>query len=281
MTRAGPVARVRARLLRDLGPHVAEALPDGYQRLGRVLVVRLPESLRPHFAQVGEAYRAELGVATVVRRRGPVSGEWRAPDLEVISGAGTETEVTSEGVRYRFDAARVMFSEGNRSERSREGRLVGPGETVADLFAGIGYFTIPAALPGRASVVHAVEQNPESHRYLRENLRLNHVEGRVRAYLGDCRTVDLPLGTFDRVLLGLLPSALPYVPRAVSLVRPEGGWLHVHLVVGAREGGGEAARRVEAAIAAAGAAVLDTRARTVKEYGPGRVHSVVDARVRP
>jgi tRNA wybutosine-synthesizing protein 2 len=128
VTPPGPVDRVRARLAGRLsGPELA-TLPDGFQRLGSVLVVKLPEPLRPHFAAIGEAYRSELGVATVLRRRGPVR----------LAGTTTETELRENGVIYRFDAARVMFAAGNRSERVRLVDLVAPGEVIADLFAGIG-----------------------------------------------------------------------------------------------------------------------------------------------
>ena len=36
-----------------------------------------------------------------------------------------------------------MFSSGNTTERQRMGRLDCAGETVVDLYAGIGYYTLP------------------------------------------------------------------------------------------------------------------------------------------
>ena len=36
-----------------------------------------------------------------------------------------------------------MFSSGNTTERQRMGRLQCAGETVVDLYAGIGYYTLP------------------------------------------------------------------------------------------------------------------------------------------
>jgi len=171
-----------------------------------------------------------------------------------------------------------MFAAGNRTERRRAGRLVRSGETVVDLFAGIGYFSIPAALPGRASSVYAVEKNPLSVRYLRENVRLNGVDPRVTIVPGDNRTVSLPLGEFDRAFLGYLPDSIPWVPRALELLRPSGGWLHVHTVADARALPAETASTVEMAIERAGARCGEVpSARVVKPYGPGRNHVVVDA----
>ncbi len=255
-------------------------MPSGYHRMGRVLVVQRPERLAPYDPLLGSAWQDELGVATVLVKSGPIEGELRTPRLRIIAGGETETEVVEHGVRWRFDAARVMFAAGNRTERLRVGRLVRPGETVIDLFAGIGYFAIPAARTGRASRVWAVEKNPVSLRYLRENIALNGVADRVLVVAGDNRTVPLPEATFDRVLLGYLPSATSWVPQAVRLLRPTGGWVHVHTVADVRSPLADVVREVEEAAGAAGARPLGTsRVRVVKPYGPGRHHVVVDARL--
>lgn len=277
MTARGPspADRVRARLA-PLPPDAAALLPRGYQRLGRVLVLRLPEALRPRFAEIGAAWQEVLGVATVLRHAGRTVGEDRHPAVEVIAGGPTETEVREHGVRYGFDAAAVMFAAGNKSERRRAGLVVRPGETVVDLFAGIGYFTLPAARPGGAARVVAVERNPVAYRYLVANLHSNGVADRVEAILGDNRGVPLPRHAADRVFMGYLPSALPWVRRALSVARP-GATLHVHLVGDSRGGPAGAAAQVARALAAEGVEDPALDGRTVKPYGPGRTHFVVDA----
>jgi tRNA wybutosine-synthesizing protein 2 len=280
--RRPPIERIRDELRVRAGPEVARTLPSGYQRLGRVLVVRWPEALRPYFPELADAARRNLGVRTVLRHVGPIEGELRVPRLERLSDGPTETEVVEHGVRWRFDAARIMFAAGNRTERVRAGRLVQPGETVVDLFAGIGYFALPAAIVGRAAVVHAVDRNPLSIQYLEENARRNRVASTVRPILGDNRTVELPAHSADRVFLGYLPSALPWVPIALGRVRGTGGWLHVHLATDARDALPSAERSVAEAVESAGGQLgAPPRAREVKPYGPGRTHVVVDVRAVP
>ena len=280
MTPSGPVDRVRARLARELPTAELDLLPRGYQRLGSVLVVKLPERLRPHFAAIGRAYRDEMGVATVLRR-GPISGEFRVPKMERLAGNTSETETREHGIVYRFDAARLMFAAGNRSERVRLPGLVAPGEMIADLFAGIGYFTLPLAVHSRARRIVACEANPVSFEYLRQNLRRNGVEGKVEALLGPNETATLRAGSFDRVVLGYLPSALPWIDRALPLLTPAGGWLHVHVVIGTQDGLAAAEGAVRSSIARAGGTSLEASAREVKPYGPGKLHAVVDVRARP
>jgi tRNA wybutosine-synthesizing protein 2 len=276
----GPVDRVRLRARERWGDAAAARVPRRYTRLGRVAVVPLPEELRPHFATLGEWYSDELAVETVVRSRGPITGEDRRPALETVYGNGTETEVVEHGIRFRFDAARIMFARGNKTERARLAAEVAPGERVADLFAGIGYFTLPIARAEPTVRIVAVERNPVAFRYLAANLVRNGVDAQVLARCGDNREIPLP-GEMDRVLLGYLPSSLPWLDRALGLLRPDGGLIHAHWVVDAAVGAAGAETEIRDALARRGAQVVDVRPRIVKSYGPGRSHAVADCRVVP
>lgn len=277
-----PAERVRAALAGRAGAEVARLLPRGYQRLGDLLLLRLPGALAPFERQVAEAYRDELGVRNVLALEGGEEGEFRHPRVRaLLPGEGTETLHREAGLLWELDAAEVMFSPGNRHERERMARLVRPGERVLDLFAGIGYFTLPMAHQGGPATVWAVEKNPVAFQYLLRNLALNGLEDRVRPLLGDNRCVELPRGSFDRVVLGYLPSSLPFLPRALELLDPKGGHLHAHLLAGSRDPGGAALEGFHRAVGRAGGEVLESAWHAVKSYGPGRVHGVVDARVRP
>lgn len=280
--RAPPTERVRQRLARRLGAELAATVPPGYQRVGRVLLVRVPDPLWPHREALGEAWREELGVETVLARTGPVEGELREPTVVPIAGGSTVTEVVEHGVRWRFDASKVLFAQGNRTERRRAALLVRPRERVADLFAGIGYFAVPAARADPSVTVDAVEKNPVSFRYLEENAQLNGVADRLTAHLGDNREVALPPGRFDRVFLGWLPDATPWLDRALELVDRCGGTVHVHLVAEVHEPLEATAARVAGLARDLGAEVDGAPfAREVKPYGPGRRHVVVDVRTVP
>jgi tRNA wybutosine-synthesizing protein 2 len=275
----GPVERVRTRLEREAPVEVQQFLPRGFERFGKVLLLRLPEEARPYFPVIGRAYLEELGLTCVLRHTGAVAGELRRPSLERIAGGEAEAEIQEHGVRYRFDASQILFSRGNKEERARAGSLVQPEEQVVDLFAGIGYFTIPAARAHPSVRVRAVELNPVSYHYLLENVQANGVGEQVLATLGDNRAVELPAGAADRVFLGFLPSSLPWVARGVELLRPEGGALHVHLLAERRAPLSQAEAAVTAELERAGSRVLRVRAHRVKTYGPGSDHLVVDGTV--
>lgn len=125
-----------------------------------------------------------------------------------------------------------MFSRGNISEKIRFGKLVQKGEHILDMYAGIGYFTLPALIIGGAEHVFACEWNPQAIQALRYNIRDNGVpECRVTVMEGDCRVIarDHNLtNRFDRVSLGLLPSSEGGWRTAIHGLKCTGGWLHVH-----------------------------------------------------
>ena len=281
MPRPGPVDRIRGRLAARAGPAAAAALPSHYQRLGRVALVRWPEPLRSEFPVLAAELATALGVVTVARIAGPTEGARRTPNVELLYGTETVTEVLEDGIRYRFDAARLLYSRGNRAERARLARLGVPGEAVADLFAGIGYFALPLARHGRPRRVVAVEENPVSYAFLVEHIRRNRLGSVVSPVLGDNRVVALPERSFDRVLLGYLPDATPWLPRAVALLAPAGGWIHLHRTAGSRDDPAAATPELRAELDRAGGRLLEVADRRVKAYGPGRDHRVLDLRVRP
>lgn len=155
--------------------------------------------------------------------------------------------VTEHKIRQSFDLTRVMFSRGNVTEKKRFGLLVQPDEYVLDMYAGIGYYTLPALVHGRARHVTACEWNPNAVFALRHNLKANKVDERATVLEGDCRLTLQALMTnqkeggnthhyFDRISLGLLPSSEGGWPIAIEcLNREKGGWLHVHGNVATKE----------------------------------------------
>ncbi|CAG2115207.1 unnamed protein product [Medioppia subpectinata] len=100
-----------------------------------------------------------------------------------------------------------MFSFGNINEKLRVSRLDCTGETVVDLFAGIGYFTLVFAVHCRPELIHSCEWNPNAVEALRRNLELNRVSHKCVVHFGDNRLL-CPVGVADRVYMGLIPTSL-------------------------------------------------------------------------
>lgn len=69
-------------------------------------------------------------------------------DSQAVLLLGEDSWVThrENGIVYCLDVCRCMFSSGNVTEKARMGRLQCAGESVLDMFAGIGYYTLPILL---------------------------------------------------------------------------------------------------------------------------------------
>ncbi|CAI5494305.1 unnamed protein product [Closterium sp. Naga37s-1] len=150
--------------------------------------------------------------------------------LQLLLGSSSWVEHRENGITYTFDAGKCMFSSGNGTEKQRMAALkLHDREVVVDLFAGIGYFTIPLLVHARARHVFACEWNPPAVHGLRSSLAANQVSpDRYTVLEGDNRVVA-PVGVANRVLLGLIPSSEASWRTAIRCLKPrEGGVAHVH-----------------------------------------------------
>lgn len=232
----------------------------GYHLVGDIAILHGDAPTKDELAAIVEHCRPR----GVIRVKG-YTGVMRIPDVEVLYGTAGEVRHREQGYTFILDPTRVMFAQGNRIEKARIASLVRPGERIADMFAGIGYFSIPAAMSG--AQVHAMEINPIAFEYLQRNIMANHVQDRVTPELGDCR--DLLSGVYDRVLMGHF-DAPSMLADALAHVR-EGSVLHVHSI-------GDVSETIKKEVASAGfsAAVVSRR---VKKYGPHAWHMVQDVTI--
>lgn len=250
-------------------------LPDKWEKFGDLGVIKLDPVLVEYEHEVAEAYASVLGLKAVLKDTIGISGEFRTPTTKLLLGTDTVTTHTENGVRYRFDAARIMFSSGNMDERIRMASVKCHGEVVVDMFAGIGYFSLPLAVYQRPKEILACEINPVAHRYLIENVRLNHVENRIRPFLGDNR--DLPGESFaDRVIMGYVKTTHEFLPVALRLLK-DGGIVHYHETCPNELLPARPIQRIVDSVHGGRVEIL--RLKDIKSYAPGVSHIVVDARV--
>ncbi|MCL7417019.1 MAG: class I SAM-dependent methyltransferase family protein [Halalkalicoccus sp.] len=249
-----------------------ERAPKSWAVIGSVILADFGGC--PREEEVGEALLELHGGADTVLAREGISGEHREPSVRAVAGAGdTETVHTEHGTRYALDLSKVMFSPGNKRERARMGELVEQGERVLDMFAGIGYFTLPMARAGAR--VTAVERNPVAFRYLLENAVLNGVEERIDAYRADCR--DVEVRGVDRVVMGYY-EAHDYLDHALAALGG-GGVLHMHEATPEAHLWERPVSRLRERAETAGTEVEILGKRRVKSHSAGVTHVVVDARI--
>jgi tRNA wybutosine-synthesizing protein 2 len=200
-----------------------DELPGSYQQIGTICLI--PET--KHKKEIGRVILKIYPKFETVAVKHEISGEFRLPKIEIVAGKKeTETLLQENQCTFKLDVSKVMFSKGNQEEKRRLVSQVRKDEVIVDMFAGIGYFSIPAAKLTNAKRVYAIELNPESYKFLEENVRINRLGDRVFPILGDCRKVRIKEKA-DRILMGYLPSAKPYLKTALAFAK-KGAIIHYH-----------------------------------------------------
>ena len=239
-----------------------------YKKIGDILIL-------DNKAQVGnlEALSKKHDVKTIMKID-HIQGSKREPVYNILYGGETETVNKENGCFFKLDLTKVMWSKGNNNERLRISKLVGDGEVVIDMFAGIGYFSIPIAVHSNADTIYSIEINPNSFYYLNENIKLNKVDN-ITPILGDC-IVETPKLKADRIIMGYVKTTHHYLKAAIDSLNP-GGILHYHETVPEKLMDTRPIDRIESQSGNRDVELI--KINKIKKYAPGVEHVVVDARI--
>ena len=223
-----------------------------------------------------------------VARMGEIQGEFRS------SGVGDDDWVVrrEHGIDFGYNFTRCMWSAGNVTERGRIANSNHEGERILDLYAGIGYYTLPILSEGAkgpngergqgrgAAHVVACEWNPVAIKALRWSLAANGLTERCTIIEGDNREQEFQ-SDFDRVNLGLLPSSEDGYAIALRALKPEGGVMHVHGLSSDENEEGWCANLVQTLEKIGPYSCSVEHIERVKWYAPHQRHIVVDIRASP
>ena len=219
--------------------HIIELIPTKWERLDDLILFPKEAFTQPiwddiiedtcdFFTQIADVLQAQR-----IGRQHPIANDTiRSSQMELLLGDSGWVEVKDNGLYYGFDACKVMYSSGNVTERHRMGALDVKEEIIVDAFAGIGYYSLPLLVHGKAAHVHACELNPESIKALQWAAQKNEVSQSITIHKGDNQTTLPALNRVaDRVLLGLLPSSEAAWKLAVLALKEQGGSMHIHMNV--------------------------------------------------
>jgi len=223
-----PLNKIKEKLSKDIPSNLLNGVPNKWEKIGDVAVVRLSDDFERYKENIGKTYAEILDCKTVLNDVGGISGELREPNVEVIYGSNeTETIHKENGVRYKLDPQRVMFSSGNMDERIRMANISNKNEIVVDLFAGIGYFILPMAVHSKPQKIFACEKNKIAFDYLVQNIALNNVNSIVEPLFGDNREIA-PENIADRVIMGYIGGTESFLPIAIKSLKDKKGTIHFH-----------------------------------------------------
>jgi tRNA wybutosine-synthesizing protein 2 len=238
-----------------------------WKKIGRILVLDYyPEDLKP--------FLDKFDLDSIVKING-IYGQMREPELELLYGETTETIHKENGCLYNLDLSKVMWAKGNTNERIRIAKLVEDKEIVLDMFAGIGYFSLPIAIHSKVKKIIAIEINPNSFEYLKKNIILNKVQDKVNPILGDSNEIAKNLSV-DRVIMGYVKTTHHYLNSAISSLN-DGGILHYHETVPDKLINQRPINRIKKEAKNKQVKLLNLK--IIKKYAPGVSHVVLDVKI--
>ncbi len=212
--------------------HELKHVPNSYDVVGDIAIVRIPEVILHRSRLIAEVImNRDKHVRTVLRQSGPVEGEYRLRNLEYIVGERRMETIHREyGCIFKVDLKSCYFSPRLSYERIRIAKLVNPDETIVNMFAGVGCFSILIAKHRRVKKIYSIDINPSAVHYHIENNRLNRVEDVIEVIEGDAKDVinERLRGKADRVLMPLPERAYHYIEYAILSLKEGGGWIHYY-----------------------------------------------------
>jgi tRNA (guanine37-N1)-methyltransferase len=261
--------------LLDLPDELRDLLPSSMDLIGDIAIVRLPKELEGHKSDIGAAIARAHNVKTVAIDKG-VEGDLRLRELELVFGSETHTTHREFGLTYELDVAKVYFSPRLSTERKRIADSVSDGETVIDMFSGIGPFSIMVAKFANPGRVYAIDINPEAIRFLNKNVARNRIE-KVVSILGDAKEILKSLERADRIIMNLPLSSFQFFETALSSIK-EDGIIHYYEVLNRDDASDRREQLVK--VASDLKKELELNQREVKAYSATKAHYAFDLSVR-
>ncbi|KAF9015682.1 S-adenosyl-L-methionine-dependent methyltransferase [Cyathus striatus] len=170
-----------------LPENLREGSPTGFAMTGHLAHVNLNEEYLPYKHIIGQLIMDKNPrVKTVVNKLNSIDTQFRFFKMELIAGEPNYiVEHNESDCRFTFDFSQVYWNSRLHTEHDRLVQWFNPEDVVADVFAGVGPFTVPAARKGCA--VLSNDLNPNSAKYLLKNVTDNRVSDLVRVYCEDGR----------------------------------------------------------------------------------------------
>jgi tRNA (guanine37-N1)-methyltransferase len=209
-----------------LTPEETAQVYSAFDQIGDIVIVKIPDSLMPKKELIAKAVLSNIKTAKAVFAQvSAVKGDFRIRDLEFVAGENrTMTEYKEHGCRFKVDVAKTYFSPRLSTERQRISEMVGDNETIVNMFAGVGTYSIVIAKANRTCTVYSIDSNSAANDLCIINAKINKVQDRVVAICGDASEVikNQLQGKADRVLMPLPERAKEFIEPAVLALKEKG-----------------------------------------------------------
>ncbi|KAG1795502.1 Met-10+ like-protein-domain-containing protein [Suillus subaureus] len=167
-----------------LPEELCKGSPLGFAITGHLAHMNLNKEYLPYKHIIGQIKNPMI--QTVVNKLDSIDTKYRFFKMELLAGEPNYVvEHYQSNCHFTFDFTHIYCNSRLHTEHDRLVQHFKPTDVIADVFAAVGPFAIPAAKKG--CMVFANNLNPESARYLSKNIIDNKVASLVHASCEDGR----------------------------------------------------------------------------------------------
>jgi tRNA (guanine37-N1)-methyltransferase len=267
-----------------LTPQETAQVYSAFDQVGDIVIIKIPDDLAAKKQVIANAILANVKTAKAVFAQvSAVKGDYRVRDLEFLAGENrTITEYKEHACRFKVDVAKTYFSPRLSTERLRIAKMVGDSETIVNMFAGVGTYSVVIARTNKTCKVHSIDSNSAASELDKVNAKLNKVHDRIVSICGDASEVikEQLVGQADRVLMPLPERAREFIEPAVLALKQKGV---VHYFAHVKADNKHASKELGLADAHDAFQKYDhdvTGVTVVREVGPRIYQIVADVSVR-
>jgi tRNA (guanine37-N1)-methyltransferase len=266
-------------LSEELTPDEISLVYSAFDVIGSIVIVKIPDSLKKKKQIIGKRILQNVNPAQYdFTQNTEVQVDYRIRGLEFIAGEyNTITEYREHGCTFRVDIQNTYFSPRLSTERLRIAKLISENEVIANMFAGVGTFSIIIAKMNKTCTVYSIDSNHIAHEMSIINTKLNGVEDKVLPIFGNAKDIihNKIRGQCNRVLMPLPERSNEFVDSAVLALKGRRGIIHyfAHIRANAKNIARENAEfNIRTVFNKYKHETLDTR--VVREVGP-RLYQIV------
>ncbi|CCF60581.1 hypothetical protein KAFR_0K02270 [Kazachstania africana CBS 2517] len=179
-----------------------DEIPTGFTITGHIAHLNLRNEFKPYDSLIGQVILDKNNkIETVVDKVSSIATKFRTFPMKIIAGKNDLiVEQKESNCTFKFDFSKVYWNSRLHTEHDRlVTKYFKTGEVVCDVFAGVGPFAVPAGK--KEVIVLANDLNPESFKYLQENIDNNKVGELVKPF-------NLDGGQFIRKSVDLLKELI-------------------------------------------------------------------------
>ena len=259
----------------------SEELFSAFDQIGDIIVIRIPDSLLTKKKIIGQTLLEQINTAkSVFYQASSVEGDFRTRNLELLAGENkTETQYKEYGCRFIVDVEKAFFSPRLSTERERIAGLTQDGETLINMFGGVGMFSIIAAQKKKCTVYN-IDINPVASKLCETNISRNKLVGNVISINGDASKVIKEFeNKGDRTLMLLPERSDEFLDSAIYATK-SGGIIHYysHIHADSKADAPKLSEQHYMEVTPVESEILNSK--IVRAVGPRYYQTVVDVKIK-